>query len=231
MHIDQRVDRDTVSPHLVERLDQLGPHDDCLIGRLLEFDHAVADQPGERRIVVDQALGIGQRHPLGLLGRPVARDGILQAQHITDVLALLPRAEHLVDMRDVVAPVQHRGDQSQPGQMRVVEQRDPADPQRWVQQSPVAIHPDVSGGRVGQPCELLDPVFAGGRRAVRLDGGVEQLGHRRLDDVARSAPDLPWGPAQTGEDRRDGAGRRPGLLARHQAEELIATRASRAATS
>ena len=65
----------------------------------------------------------------------------------------------------------------------------PADAQRRVQQSAVAVHADVAGRRARQPGEVVDAVLAGRRRAVRMTHRrVEQLRHRGLDDVAGAAP-------------------------------------------
>ena len=101
--------------------------------------------------------------------------------------------------------VEHRGDQPQPRQVGVVEQRDPADPQRRMKQPPVAVHPDVAGGGARQPRQLVDAVLAGCRDAVRLLRRVEQLRHRVLDDVARATANVPGCAPQPVEDRRDRA--------------------------
>ena len=75
-------------------------------------------------------VGVDQRHGFRLLGGPGAHDGRLEAQHVAEVFAFLPRAEHFPHVRNGVSAVEHRGDQSQPGQVGVVEQRDAADAQR-----------------------------------------------------------------------------------------------------
>ena len=62
--------------------------------------------------------------------------------------------------------------------------RDPAHPQRRMQQAAVAVDADVAGGGARQPGQFLDAVLAGCRDAVGLDRRVEQLRHRGLDDVA-----------------------------------------------
>jgi hypothetical protein len=68
-----------------------------------------------------------------------------------------------------------------------------------MQQASIAVHADVAS-HAGQ---FLDSVLPGRLDAVRLDGGVEQLRHRRLDDVARAPADLPRRAAQAAEDRRN----------------------------
>ena len=178
----------------------------------VDGDDAETDHPVEGGVVVDQSLGLGDRHPVGLLRGPAARDRGLQAEHVAEILALLPRAEHLVHVGDVVTAIEHRGDQPQPGQVGVVEQRDAADPQRRMQQAAVAVDADVARGGARQPRELLDPVLAGRRDAVGLHGRVEQLRHRVLDDVARTPPDLPRRTTKPVEDRRDRARLLPRLL-------------------
>jgi len=96
----------------------------------VDVDHLQPDQSLECVGVIDESLRLGQRHGLRLFGGPGAHDGRFQAEHVAEILALFPRAEHLPNVRNVVAAVEHRGDQPQPGQMGVVVQRDPPYPQR-----------------------------------------------------------------------------------------------------
>ena len=159
---------------VVERLDQLGPQDGCVV--VLDADKPGADQPVECSLVGDQPPRLGDGHRLWLLRRPRACDRRLQPEDLAQVLALLPGAEHLVHMGDVVAAVQHRGDQPQPREMRVVEQRDAAHPQRRMQQAAIAVHANVAGRRSRQSREIVDPVLPGGRDALGVaDRRVEEL--------------------------------------------------------
>ena len=92
---------DAVAADLVERLDQLRPHDG-------DFGSVPPDPAPEVEPLNDatsrskasgsstSSLGLGPRHGLRLLGGPRARQRGLQAEHVADVLALLPGAEHLV---------------------------------------------------------------------------------------------------------------------------------------
>ena len=219
-------DGDAVLADLVERLDQFRP-DDHGRSPSLESDAALPDHPRRSRPRRLLAAWL-RRSPSAAVSRwpscrrsptpdPACRRGPCPA----------PRPEHLVHMGDVVAAVQHRGDEPQPGQVRVVEQRDPADPQRRMQQAPVAVHPDVARRGACQPGQLIDAVLPGFGDVVRLHGCVEQLRHRVLDDVA-GIPAHPLGcPLKTVEDGRD---RR--LPAASQAVEVTTRgRASRATAS
>ena len=104
VEVDELVGGDAVLADLVERLDQLGAHDDRLA--VFEPDDAEADHAVEPGVVIDQPLGVGDAHPFGLLGGPAARDRRFQSEHVADVLALLPRRQHLVHVGDVVAAVE-----------------------------------------------------------------------------------------------------------------------------
>ena len=131
VQVDELVGANAVAANLVESLDEFGPGNGGLLA--VNPDHVQRQQTLEGARIVDKSLGVDQRHGLRLLSGPGAHDGRFQAQDVAEVAALLPRAEHLPDVRDVVSAVEHRGDQAQPGQMGVVEQRNAAHPQ-WRRQ-------------------------------------------------------------------------------------------------
>ncbi len=173
----------------------------------VDADHLQAHQAVERLGVVDESLRLGQRHGRRLLGGPAANDRGFQSEDVAEILSLFPGAEHFSDMRDVVSAVEHRRDQPQPGQMGVVEERDPPDPQRWRQQTAIAVNTDVAGGGAGQPGQVVDPVFPGDCSTVWVaDRRVEKLRHSVFDDLARVPPNALGRAPQVGQDTGDGAG-------------------------
>ena len=214
-----------VAADLVERLDQFRPGDGGL--PVVDVNHLQLDQAVESLGVVDESLRFGQRHGLGFLGGPGTDDRRFQAEHVAEILALLPGAEHFPDVRDVVSAVEHRGDQPQPGQMGVVEQRDAARPAAAAAASPGRGRP----GCCGWWCRPAGP---GLRCGIRRSPGA--VGWRTAAsnscDTAFSMTSRDWRRTRLGTRRRfartpamvpvSARGGRSGAIA--QADELDAAR-------
>ena len=84
-------------------------------------------------------------------------DGVVDAEHIPQPGALLPRLEQVTDRGDRVPPLLQPGDPLEPPHMGLVVEPDPTDPGRGVQDLPGLVLPDRAHRSTRARRELLDP--------------------------------------------------------------------------
>ena len=81
---------------------------------------------GKTTLAGKLAVHLRERHPGRLLVRPRVVDDPLQAEQVGQVVAALPRRQHLADAGQRVAAVLEPGDEVDPRQVAVVVEADPA---------------------------------------------------------------------------------------------------------
>ncbi|MNZ55222.1 hypothetical protein D3C78_731440 [compost metagenome] len=111
---------------------------------------------------------------------PGANYGLLQAQHVSQVAALLPGFEQFADAGDTVATLQQLADQPQPRQMPAVIDTNPPAPLRRRQQAAILVGAQIAHRGTGLAGQFIHRVF-GIRRGRGFGGLVEEFAEKGGD--------------------------------------------------
>ena len=141
--LDQGLGRHPVAAHLGEALQQPRPQHHRLVAA--DLDQPDVDHALQVVLVAGQRAGLGQRHGHALVGRG-GTSARSRPEELGQVAAVLPGAQHLEDVGAGVAALEHRGDDLEPRQVGVVEDRHPALTPRRLQQPALLVGADVAHG-------------------------------------------------------------------------------------
>jgi hypothetical protein len=123
-------------------------------------DQPERDQPIEAGLVAGERADLLDRRRRRPIIAPRFAQRLLQAEDVGEILAVLPRVQHLGNVRSRVPTAEHRADELEPGEVGVVVERDPTGAAGRRQQPAVLVGAHVAGRHARRAGEIVNAVLA-----------------------------------------------------------------------